>query len=103
MFDDLPKMHTTPEFKASCPDDKKFEIVKKLVEYFTERYDCITIDGVRINFDENSWGAVRASNTSPNLTRRFESTTPEKLAEIQKIMVTQLQKYPEVSLDWYKE
>ena len=102
-FDDLPKTYPTPEFKAHCPDDKKFEIVKNLVAHFTALYDCITIDGVRVNFDANSWGAVRASNTSPNLTLRFESTTPEKLAEIQKIMVAELRKYPEISLDWYKE
>ena len=63
---------------------------------------CITIDGIRINFDENSWGAVRASNTSPNLTLRFEAPTKTRLKEIQAIMVTELKKYPQVSLDWYK-
>lgn len=102
LFENLPRTYTTPEFKAHCPDDKKFEIVKKLVEHFTAIYDCITIDGVRINFDETSWGAVRASNTSPNLTLRFEAETPERLAEIQQIMVTELEKYPAVSLGWYK-
>jgi phosphomannomutase/phosphoglucomutase len=101
-FDDLPKTCTTPEFKAHCPDDKKFEIVKNLVSHFTAIYDCITIDGVRVNFDENSWGAVRASNTSPNLTLRFEALTPERLAEIQKVMVDEMRKYPEISLDWYQ-
>lgn len=101
MWSELPKMYTTPEFKAACPDDKKFEIVKNLIEHFTKLYNCITIDGVRVNFDENSWGAIRASNTSPNLTLRFEATTPEKLTEIQAIMVQELKKYPEVSLDWY--
>lgn len=101
MFNDLPKTFTTPEFKAHCPDEKKFEIVSALVTHFTSKYDCITIDGVRINFDENSWGAVRASNTSPNLTLRFESDTQERLDEIQKIMVEQLKLYPEVSLEWF--
>lgn len=102
MFEDLPKVHTTPEFKAHTPDNKKFQIVKTLVNHFTKLYDCITIDGVRINFDDTSWGAVRASNTSPNLTLRFEAPTPEKLQEIQEIMVTELRKHPEVDLSWYK-
>lgn len=102
MFEDLPKVYTTPEFKAHTPDNKKFEIVKNLVEHFTNLYDCITIDGVRVNFDKTSWGAVRASNTSPNLTLRFEANTPEKLQEIQQIMVDELKKYPEVNLDWHK-
>lgn len=96
LFDDLPKTVMTPEFKLPCPDDRKFEIVKELVEHFTNLYECITIDGVRILFDEISWGAVRASNTSPNLTLRFEATTKEKLKEIMNIMIEQLQKYPEV-------
>ena len=47
-------------------------------------------------------GAVRCSNTSPNLTLRFEAESEEKLKEIQGIMVDQLKKYPEVNIDWYK-
>ncbi|MDD3861597.1 MAG: phosphomannomutase/phosphoglucomutase [Candidatus Gracilibacteria bacterium] len=100
MFNDLPKVFTTPEFKAHCPDDKKFGIVESLREHFIPLYECITIDGVRIKFDENSWGAVRASNTSPNLTLRFEANTESRLAEIKEIMITELKKHPEVSLDW---
>lgn len=101
-FQHLPLMHITPEFKAHCPDDKKFQIVEKLVDHFTKNYDCITMDGARINFDDSSWGAVRCSNTSPNLTLRFEAKTPQRLKEIQAIMVEELKKYPEVSLDWYQ-
>lgn len=101
-FDDLPQMQTTPEFKAYCPDDKKFDIVKKLTDHFTRTHKCITIDGVRVNFDETAWGAVRCSNTSPNLTLRFEAQTKEKLAQIQAAMVEQLKQYPEVDLSWYK-
>lgn len=102
-FTDLPQMYTTPEFKAYCPDDRKFEIVKALTDEFTRTHQCITIDGVRINFDESSWGAVRCSNTSPNLTLRFEAKTAEKLQEIQEIMIKALLKYPEINLDWYKK
>lgn len=100
-FNDLPKTYITPEFKAHCPDDKKFQIIKSMVEHFTKLYDCITIDGVRVNFDANSWGAVRASNTSPNLTLRFEAQTQKRLNEIQKIMATELKKYPEINLAWH--
>ncbi len=92
----------TPEFKAHCPDDKKFAIVDALVKHFTSHYECITIDGVRVDLGETTWGAIRASNTSPNLTLRFEARTPEKLKEIQQIMVDELKKHPEVDLGWYK-
>lgn len=102
-FDELPETYTTPEFKAPCPDDRKFEVVKGLVDHFTSNYDnCITIDGVRVNFDDQTWAAVRASNTSPNLTLRFEAGTQERLQEIQSIMAEQFRNYPEASLDWYK-
>jgi len=100
-FTDLPKMATTPEFKAHCPDERKFEIVKELTAHFSELYDCVTIDGVRVNFDDKSWGAVRCSNTSPNLTLRFEAPDQKRLAEIQATMVDELKKYPEVSLAWH--
>jgi len=101
-FAGLPQMQTTPEFKAHCPDDKKFQIVKNLTDHFTRTHKCVTIDGVRVNFDDSAWGAVRCSNTSPNLTLRFEAQTKEKLREIQAAMVEQLKKYPEVDLSWYK-
>jgi len=103
LFNDVPKTFNTPEFKAYCPDEKKFEIVRALTDHFTKIYDCITIDGVRINFSPTSWGAVRCSNTSPNLTLRFEAETPEKLKEIMETMADEISKYPEVSLDWTKE
>jgi phosphomannomutase/phosphoglucomutase len=101
-FRDLPALATTPEIKAHCPDDKKFQIVKELTDYFTKEHDCVTIDGVRINFDDKSWGAVRCSNTSPNLTLRFEAENQERLQELQKIMYERLKNYPEVDLSWYK-
>lgn len=99
-FSDLAPTFTTPEYKAFCPDDEKFQIVKEVSEHFSKLYDCITIDGVRINFDSFSWGAVRCSNTSPNLTLRFESTQKEKIPEMKKIMADVLSKYPSVDLSW---
>lgn len=102
LFDDVPKTFMTPEFKAPCPDDKKFQIIKELTDYFTSNYDCITIDGVRVNFPGMAWGAVRASNTSPNLTLRFEAGSREQLDEIQKIFYEQIKNYSEVGLNWYK-
>ena len=47
-------------------------IVEKVKEYCHDKnYETIEVDGVRINF-KDSWGLVRASNTGPNLTLRFE-------------------------------
>lgn len=98
-FNALPKMFITPEYKLHCPDEKKFDIVMQVTKHFTELYPCITIDGVRVNFDTSSWGAVRCSNTSPNLTARFEAPSQERLTKIKNIFIDELKKYPEVTTD----
>jgi phosphomannomutase / phosphoglucomutase len=102
LFADVAKTACTPELKSSCPDDKKFAIVDQITHNLSQEYDCITIDGIRVNFDENSWGAVRCSNTSPNLTIRFEAPTQQRLDEITAIMLEELRKYPEIDLWWAK-
>ena len=103
LFKGIPETACTPELKSPCPDDKKFQIVEKITATFVQKYPCITMDGVRVNFDANSWGAVRCSNTSPNLTIRFEAKTPQRLKEIVAIMLTELEKYPEIDLWWANE
>lgn len=95
-FDALPHMATTPEYKLRCPDNRKFDIVKDLTNRFTKKYSCITIDGVRVNFDTSSWGAIRCSNTSPNLTTRFEAPDEERLEKIKRIFLEYLHTYPEI-------
>lgn len=101
-FHALPKMYNTPEIKAACPDTEKFEIVNKITDYFVTRYDCVTIDGVRVHFDQHSWGIIRCSNTSPCLTMRFEAKTREKLTEIQKIVFEKLIEYEKIDNSWYE-
>jgi phosphomannomutase/phosphoglucomutase len=75
---DLPRTVSTPELRVNCPDEVKFEVVRKVREHFESRYDTLDVDGVRINFAKG-WGLVRASNTQPILVLRFEATTPELL------------------------
>ena len=76
----LPKVFSTEEIKVETTEAQKFKIierVKELLENPDEDFpaikDIIDVDGVRINF-ENGWGLVRASNTTPVLVTRFEST-----------------------------
>lgn len=72
---------STPEIKIAVTEENKFQIVEKVTEYVKEKgYDYLDIDGVRVNF-ENSWGLIRASNTGPNLTLRFEAMTKSELEE----------------------
>ena len=79
----ITQYYNTPEIKIKVTDDNKFNIVEKVKEYcHTKNYETIEIDGVRINF-EDGWALVRASNTGPNLTLRFESTKENRLQELQ--------------------
>jgi phosphomannomutase/phosphoglucomutase len=75
---DLPRTVSTPEIRVDCPDERKFDVVRKVREHFEARYDTLGVDGARINF-AHGWGLVRASNTQPILVLRFEATTPELL------------------------
>jgi len=79
---DVPKTVVTPEIRRDCPDDQKFDIVKKVTEHFRARYDVNDVDGVRILYPDG-WGLVRASNTQPVLVLRFEAETEARLQEIQ--------------------
>lgn len=96
-FDALPHFHATPELKAPCPDDKKFAVIAELAAAFKQRYETIDIDGARILFPDG-WGLVRASNTNPYLTLRFEGRTAEAVDRMKAEVYDALRKYPFVQL-----
>ena len=80
----LPKVFSTEEIKVHTSEAEKFKIIEKVKEllqnppsYLPKIKDIIDVDGVRINF-EKGWGLVRASNTTPVLVTRFESTSEEE-------------------------
>lgn len=76
--------YSTEELKFASSDDVKFEIVSKVGEYAKEKgYRFLDIDGIKVLFDDG-WALVRASNTGPNLTARFEASSEERLESIQK-------------------
>lgn len=84
MLADLPEAINTPEIRLDCPEEIKFEIVKKAQEAFPD-FETSKIDGVRITFPEG-WGLVRASNTQSALVMRFEAESEEKLVEYQSLV-----------------
>ena len=97
LTNEIPKYYSTPEMRIDCKNDnEKFNITKKAVEYFTDNYDCITIDGVRIKF-KNGWGLVRSSNTQPVIVCRFEATTQNDLIEMKDMVLTKLSEFGEIN------
>jgi len=86
-LDALPQVFSTEEIKVETTESEKFILMDKIKELlknppsdFPAIKSIIDVDGVRINF-EKGWGLVRASNTTPVLVTRFESTD-EKLVKI---------------------
>ncbi len=95
----LPKAVTTPEIRVDCADESKFAVVKELKRRFQDRYPIVDIDGIRLDFGDG-WALVRASNTQPVLTLRFEADSRERLNEIQKIVQEPLKRI-DASLMFY--
>jgi len=91
LYDTLPALHNTPEIRMPCPDDVKFEVVRRAVTEFSADHPVVDIDGARVSF-EGGWGLVRASNTGPVLVLRFEADSAQRLGEIRTAMETRLQR-----------
>ncbi len=75
--------YSTPEIIVKSTDSEKFKVIEKIKEYCLEKgYKVNDIDGVRAEFS-NGWALVRASNTGPNISARFEGVTEEDMNKIQ--------------------
>jgi phosphomannomutase/phosphoglucomutase len=88
---DLPETWSTPEIRADCPEDCKFEVVKRLTQELSEEHETVTVDGVRVLFDDG-WGLVRASNTQPAIVLRFEASSQERLDKIRSMIEEKLKR-----------
>jgi phosphomannomutase/phosphoglucomutase len=92
ILSDVPKTYSTPEIRVDCPEAVKFKVVEQAQEYFSSHFSAVTVDGVRVLFDDG-WGLVRASNTQPVLVLRFEANSPERLEEIRALMEGKIQEF----------
>lgn len=92
IFEAFPQLITTAEIKIAIADTDKFDFMKKLTEQGNfQNGNIVTIDGIRVDYSKG-WGLVRASNTSPALTLRFEAETEEALATIKQTFKSELLK-----------
>ena len=83
LLENIPIYQSTPEIKVQVPDEIKFKVVEQIKEYCQEKhYHILLVDGVKVFFEDGS-ALVRASNTGPNITTRFEAKTEEKLKAIE--------------------
>ena len=93
LLEGINEYYSTEELKFTSPDNVKFGVVEKIGEYAKEQgYNYLTIDGIKVLFDDG-WALVRASNTGPNITARFEASTNERLEELQKEFISKIEEF----------
>jgi phosphomannomutase len=79
---DLPRYHTTPNYRIFCPDDYKAQVIQAVLTRFQTTHPVDTLDGVRIMF-AHGWALIRSSNTQPALTFRAEGETAADMERIE--------------------
>ena len=87
VFADFPVARATPEIKVPTTEQRKFDVIAALTEnavFDTDAAEVTTIDGIRVDYADG-WGLLRASNTSPMLSLRFEADDDQALDRIQTV------------------
>ncbi len=99
VFAALPSRVSTPEIIVEMAEGESHRFIEQLqanVELVGGKLS--TVDGIRVDYPQG-WGLVRASNTVPGLTLRFEATSKEELEHIKQAFIQQmLQIKPTLSL-----
>lgn len=90
----FPKKVSSPEFRVPCAEEKKHTMVQEMKSLFSQQKNVkiLAIDGVRVTTDYG-WGIIRASNTQPMLSIRFEANTPEDLQHVKEDFIAVMAHY----------
>jgi phosphomannomutase/phosphoglucomutase len=79
----LPIAFSPEEILIPVAEGDQFAIVSAIKDNITWQGATVdTIDGLRVDY-EDGWGLIRGSNTSPNLSLRFEAKDSKILSDIQ--------------------
>ena len=90
IFDQFPDISCTPELRIETTEARKFHIIEALARKADFGGGALTaLDGLRVDYSDG-WGLIRASNTSPALTLRFEAEGETALQRIQHTFQSQL-------------
>lgn len=91
----LPTLYATPEYRPHCPDDLKHEVIAGMRAVLAGEGEIVSVDGLRVQF-ERGWGIVRASNTEPVLSLRFEAETEADALTYRDTFARALAAFPQV-------
>jgi phosphomannomutase/phosphoglucomutase len=80
----LPDSASTPELQLKTAEGENFTLMERMQREskFTNAREVITIDGVRVEYDDG-FGLARPSNTTPIVVMRFEADNDVALKRIQ--------------------
>lgn len=88
--EELPKTWQSPTMAPYCPDDCKYQVVDQIIKMYENEHKANervcghtirfinTVNGVRVEYDDGSWGLVRASSNKPSLVIVIESMTEKR-------------------------
>lgn len=93
----IPTLYSTPEYRPHCPDHRKDEVIAAVKSALEGKGETTSIDGVRVRFD-HGWGLLRASNTEPVLSMRFEGESQADALAYRDLFFAEVRKFPEVEL-----
>ncbi len=88
----LKQAYSSDEIKIPINEELKFKTIqdfKTMIKNQNLKANIIEIDGLRLDFDDG-FLLLRASNTSPYLIARFESTSKENLSKYENIVKSTL-------------
>lgn len=91
----IPTLVSTPEYRPHCPDEAKERVIAGVMAALADKGEVVDVDGIRIRF-EKGWGLLRASNTEPVLSLRFEGETEADAYAYRDLFLDALKAYPEV-------
>ena len=92
--DSLPARFCSPEHRVACTNEHKWNIVehiKSQVQHYPNS-TLITVDGIRLELPHGCV-TLRASNTEPVLSLRFEGSSKQNLNDIAREFSTLLLPY----------
>jgi phosphomannomutase/phosphoglucomutase len=84
LLNGLPNATSTPELQLKTAEGENFALMERLKREakFERAREVITIDGIRVEYDDG-FGLARPSNTTPVVVLRFEADSDTALARIQ--------------------
>lgn len=106
---ELPTTWSSPTVNIHCPDGAKYRVIDELTKAIQRLAAAggslagqpirtlVTVNGVRVELSDGSWGLVRPSSNKPELVLVAESPTSEETMQaVLKALELELARYPQV-------